>query len=656
MKNFLTIIAIMATMVAAGQTNTAKVNQTNGNSAIVKQKNGAKITATQNNTGGEFNTIVATQVGQNTAIVKQEGAAQEVIINQNGDDNLITEIRQGGANNTANVKQKGNRNDFGVRGYASDYNSQGNIGNNNTLTAKQIGSDNKIINMDQSGSDNTANFTQKGNFNKTEADQSGNTNNLTIKQTSTEAAGLFYRNNIKAIQYGNGNTLNVTQDGDKNTANINQGIRDYSNSLFSPADDNTATITQKGNENEIEKLEVTGANNRTDVYQEGDKNYFGDQYGLINGENNIVTVHQQGVENKTYRVKIDGQNSNEIRIRQVGNINAVNGNNSNGIIDVRGDNNKLDVTQYSDNNTVDQVWLKGDYNNVTFKQVGNENKISGDNVNDWSSEIKGNDNVITVEQVGNNNQIVNGVDVYGSDNVVSLKQDGDNNELKLVNTEIEGSPLFEENTVLVDQIGHENKMTANVRGQFNTIKLRLETNSSTATITQNGNSNKIYAFDQQSKAVFKGQELIIDQQGDENEVKMNTERAKVKVLQNGNDYAEVDNHGTANIFIDQQADHNFARIKGAGNGQANFVQKGGAENDIKLKFECDLGEDEVNITQDGTANTVKGVGNSFASFCGSDLNITQTGEANTANICGNGSISVTQAGNSNEASITQSAN
>ncbi|MCL3780789.1 hypothetical protein EMN47_10385 [Prolixibacteraceae bacterium JC049] len=710
MKKLFTIMLAMGTMVAFGQTNSATLSQTDGNNANVTQKNGATITATQNNTGGVANELMAKQYGTNKAKVHQNGTEQSVnlmqngadnnimnlnqingtqnkfVVTQKGDANLVTTFNQKGDKNEATITQEGDRNKFGRVAGDPYNNNQHSL--SNKLTATQKGADNEMIYMDQYGTSNTATFTQTGDYNFNRADQSGNNNQMTLKQKSySGAAGN--KNEIRmAYQGGSSNVMTVSQDGDKNVVS---SVRQYStgnkatvtqkgnvntiNTLHQSGTNNTSTITQKGagqnhfgtflqtgtdnkatisqdgSSNKVDKLEVIGTNNTTDVNQKGNSNYFGDQYGIVRGVDNKVDVDQLGDGNNAARVYINGHNRNNVTIFQDGRDNEAATSNSSSIIDVRGSDNNLTIQQIGGANRVDQVWLYGSTNNVTFKQKGDMNKIKGMTAGDYSSKIDGDRNQVYAEQTGDENIVVNGVDVLGSDNVVTLKQLGNKNEFELT-----GSP-FEKNTVLVDQDGHENEMKTFVNGELNVLKLQIKSDNSEATVTQAGNENKVYAFNQTSKAVFEGQKLTIDQQGNLNEIKMNTKRSEVTVLQDGNDYAEVDNSGSANIFIDQQADFNFAKLKGNGNGQLKFTQKNGAQNRIGLVFNSDLATDEVNITQDGSGNEVKGLGtNEFGLFTGSSLSITQTGQDNDAMINGNGTISLTQTGNSNVASITQSAN
>ncbi|MGZ2369303.1 hypothetical protein ACXR6G_05925 [Ancylomarina sp. YFZ004] len=709
MKKILTIIVAMGAMVAYGQTNnSATVSQTNGNKATIVQKGGATIDATQlTNVGnGHINTIVANQFGVNNAIVNQEGKNQLVDLRQKGDGNNIMSLNQKyghskiitvkqvgnnntilpfsqfGQGNTATIIQRGNDNILGkVEDHDSRSNDQSHSNNNNNNNGHSDGSI-----LHQSGKTNTSAITQDGNGNIIKKfHQSGQENTATITQrgdentvkkfhqSSESNTGAITQNGIantveKFHQSGKSNTAAITQRGDantvkdfrqtgqSNTAAITQkGTGDNLVKEFTQkGNSNDVTVIQDGYMNEIDKIYVEGHENTMDVKQQGNSNYFGDQYSRVIGSKNTIKVNQKGDYNNVARIDINNQNDNTVKIYQDGTGNqAATGNNSSSIIDVRGTNNSLLIKQIGASNDIDQVWLFGNDNDVTFKQNGDDNKIKGDGLIDYSSHIEGNGNTVYAEQIGNGNTVTNGVDVLGSNNTVSLKQDGNGNVFQLT-----GSP-FENNEVLVDQLGDRNVMTTVVNGASNILKLKVESSDSETTVTQNGDENKVYAFDG-TKAIFQGENLTIDQQGDFNEIKMNTRRSEVTVNQNGNDYAEVDNSGTSNIIINQLADDNFVRLNGSGSGDVNFTQMNGSGNNINLTFNCndDLAKGDVDITQDGFDNMVTGLnGNTSGMFCGTNLSIDQFGNDNKAMINStNGSISLDQIGNSNVASITQSAN
>ncbi len=663
-----------------GATITTTQNNTGGvaNTIVAKQFGTNKAKVNQN---GTEQTVQLFQDGAGNDIMnlnQLNGALNKFDITQVGDFNLVTPFNQRGDKNEAKITQTGDRNKFGrVIGdpHGNNQNSFNN-GLGNKLTIDQTDSDNEMIFMDQEGTNNTATFTQRGDFNFNRADQSGVNNQMTLDQESYNGSASSKNRIDNVYQSGTSNVMTVSQVGDKNRVDqirqlnssnnvsvIQEGDMNTVKYLGQTGDSNTAVVTQKGSgenyvglftqkgngndatvkqdgyKNKIEKIYVEGAGNTTNVTQTGDRNFYGDEHGRVIGDDNIINVTQSGNNNNAARITIDGFDRNVVTISQIGSANeaastsqvTMGNNNSSSVIDVRGVDNNLSIEQIGGSNRVDQVWLYGSRNKVTFKQDGAMNKIKGVTAGDYSSKIDGDDNKVTAEQIGNENLVVNGVDVLGSDNIVTLKQDGNKNEF-----ELKGSP-FENNTVMVSQMGDDNVMTTIVRGASNMLKLNVETSNSKVNVTQEGDMNKVYGMTESTYATFEGQDLTLNQQGNSNEILMNSKAEKVDILQTGN--------------------NNFSRLNGTGLGMVKFVQEDGTLNNINLTFNSDLSTDNVDILQKGTNNMVKGLGNNqFGMFSGSNLMINQTGSDNQAMINANGTVSLTQTGNDNVASITQSAN
>lgn len=603
---------------------------------------------------------------------------QQAVVAQENNENKAS-VEQVNDHNIATVTQKGNATIF-VKQTANNASA---VDAENVVTADQSGNSNAVI--EQNGDNNTVNLHQQNNGNTLKKfEQVGSGNTAMIRQANKDGSS----NDIEQIKVeGNVNNVEITQtkvgEG-ANVANVTNGQKEPATLL--KGDENTLKVNQEGGSNTNYYTKVKGNANTVDVHQKGNGNSAG--YFLVTGSDNNVKISQEGTKQKFRK-------SNK---------------NNGDVIDVRGNFNKINVTQKGSDNEIEQIYTNGDRNTVDYSQSGVGNKIiSQPSSGDYQTNLKGNNNAVKIEQIGTNNLVNGGVDFNGNNNQFVAKQDGDLNQLKLSPNYEYGKdwPSTNNNKVFVEQVSSNNNTSLSITGNSNVASIRFENKTSepkTQSITQTGNHNIVaginadpnsvqldataisqatyngnnlsviqngdntleMAVNQGSVSVFQGEgnfaklqnsktgNISLSQLGTDNHAEINTAMGNTNVTQelSGND-AFITNSGAADITVRQATSSNTLNLTGKGNGKVNVTQKVGDLNNVNIDFTSSNGD--VDIIQNGSRNNIHGLegAGSSAQFSGSTLNITQDGTSNVGYINANGYVSLSQIGNSNSAKITQ---
>lgn len=332
------------------------------------------------NAGNDFNTISVTQEGENTSDVLINDPAtagpatasfNSVTVEQNGGEGSANaaSVKIEGGDNTTFQDQDGFGNNAEI-GISRTYGTQGNdTGNDHT----QI----------QTGDNNQARARAFNGPNDGLQEQIGNANTSDLLQTQ-----------------GGDNTATLRQLGNNNDVDVEQF-----------KDDNEAQVTQNGDANITSVTQLVG-DQRFVQRGFGDGNIISSTQGVGTGNNavlemggdaNVVTVNQAGSDNQLF-FDFQGTNSNRVSSNVVG------------------------LDQVGDNNTISGDFASGSTSNtVSVMQQGNDNDVtSGSMFAQDGVFINGNTNTMTIDQLGNGNSSINSM--VGNDNVGDINQNGTGNE------------------------------------------------------------------------------------------------------------------------------------------------------------------------------------------------------------------------------------
>jgi len=356
--------------------------------------------------------------------------------------------------------------------------SAGNPPNGNTLTIEQSGSYNAVGLVTVPGRNSGFFQLQQGLDSR---------NSATVTQSS-DSNTIGWISQVAGFGSTTGNTLTSTQKGgDGNIINsISQDRTDNGDGHVA----HTASITQNGTDNFIDRVLQTGSGNDATLAIEGDNNGGGALTGLaIVGAENSSAI-QQGTSNQL-GFAITGGSDNQFGFRQNGTGNEALG------LAILGNFNELGVDQSGTTNTVSLATINGNDNVIGFMQNGTSNVASATvagsgNNNEFGIAQTGTTNDATVNITGSDNGArstfglfgvaasvggTNGlVEQYGMSNIALLNITGDNNAFALA----QGSAVAD---------GDNNSITGTVNGNNNAAAVSQSGSNNIAVFAQTGNGN-----------------------------------------------------------------------------------------------------------------------------------------------------------------------
>jgi hypothetical protein len=393
---------------------------------------------------------------------------------------------------------------------------------------------------------------------------------------------------------------------------------------------NTAQVTQQGT-NDTSNVTQSGTNNYAEYSVYGDDNFF------MGEQDN--SMKEEGAGND---MKVDQANW----------------------FDVSNYGNRVRAIQEGAGNDLDAI-LKGDENNITFKQEGRSNVIRGPGgapVSTFTEDpfkYNGDRSMIHVEQIGFQNVVVG--DIQGSNQVVDIYQesatDVDDNYSEVMIRGSLGSPSTQ--TVDVDQVG-QNESDIDIWGDGNSVTHdqyggddagdpEKGTNVATTEIHGDGNTSWIEQEGLRNEATHMignsdvtGNEARTIQDGRDNV-------AEVEQLSNDNYARQVQdawNGISGTLDDDQEAEMNESYITqqgGVGNSAETYQFGDGNYVDIMQD-----GANNTAITDQGIWDQERPAATGFMSTHSDNnmIDIDQTGFGHTAEVI--------QIGSSNSSTISQS--
>lgn len=349
---------------------------------------------------------VSQQGDDNSALVDQEGSNHEAIIDQDtwgeghtaevdqhsGTDNF-TNILQDQRNAEAYVEQAGSNNESRLKQSGPNLAEINQAGNNNILgqyddlsknafqkNGTSFADDKNWLDLDQLGDGNTAGVWQEHHGEVT-ISQEGDNNDSRAYQSGTRAESL---NSSSTSMTGNDNSTDTYQDGEGNSASINIGP--YLSDL------NTIEMDQNGDDNDASFSVQMGDGNDISIDQDGSSNYS--EYSVKYGDDNTITADVDGTSNRT-RFSIDTEwggmsSGNTLSVTKSGDSNYLSGS-------IEGDNNSVTVLQDGNGNSVGTSWytkdgvdITGDSNTVDISQTSDNNSAY--------TSMTGNSNTATITQ------------------------------------------------------------------------------------------------------------------------------------------------------------------------------------------------------------------------------------------------------------------
>jgi len=358
--------------------------------------------------GGSPNQLYVQQVGddnnigtsedpftQTTATGSNIAGDEDNPITQKGNNNSLMGSQTAYEGNTLYSSQEGDENSIELSqtsSYGSNYadiKQITEVASNNSLTASQKAEGSNELYSYQKGDGNSIELTQEGKIapsagsNYADLTQIGNGNTMNIKQYSDDS------NYAEAYQEGDGNSLTALQEaegpnglysyqeGDGNSINLTQG-QQTENSYVS----NYANLEQIGDENTM----------NIEQYSDG-SNYAGGWWGYLIqwGNKNSLTALQIGTDyNWLYSFQVGNENS--IELTQKGQNGDCASSNYADLGQI-GDENTMNIEQYSDGSNYAEAYQEGDGNSLTALQIGTD-------YNDLYSYQVSDGNSINLEQMG----------------------------------------------------------------------------------------------------------------------------------------------------------------------------------------------------------------------------------------------------------------
>lgn len=350
------------------------------------------LTQTSNN-----NVVHGTVTNGSAIHAIQRGTDQRLDVQmEEGTANRVVTIQGGGNGNRIAVRQRGGGSNQVVVG--NDLNadvtqlSGGQMGNNNSITIDQDGSDHTAWVTEQRGDDNEiglkqsthsnfAQFQQIGDDNKITATQDGSNNRADVSQTA-----LSGKNNIALKQSGQGEEVELIQESGNNLILLQQA---------GEASSFRATQLNEGNR-------IVGANDRDFATQRGNRldaeilqkgsaaNTLHFEQSQTSGAKTVARITQADGATATFRQKGSGSKA------------ILNQNGKNTItLDQQGDNLQVALTQDGTGNEIELV-QRTSGSKFEASQAGQ------DNVLHWNEQGAGLANNIQtkISQSGNSNSIV----------------------------------------------------------------------------------------------------------------------------------------------------------------------------------------------------------------------------------------------------------
>lgn len=435
-------IALMASA-AIADNNAAFLSQTGGaNSALIDQSMGSDNTAGRSmlanesvSQDGDDNMLVIEQsgdgnyAGANAALtqgqVRQEGGLNDLELTQSGDGNRAVIVRQttGAAasltpglsgTNTASLVQSSDNNL--VSNLSQTYSDEAGA-TPNTMSVTQSGGGTNQINLAlQNGRSNQMQIEQDSTNNRINtARQVGRLNTMDVMMQGTDngrgslsgfaaASGAM---NASLLQIGTGNDMvldiygrptipvpdanqfGITQIGNYNTVNAIE-LRSKRANLG---------IYQNGNSNEVQLAAIEGNDNNVGIIQLADDNFADVAIVGGNSTGNSFMIDQNGMSNEA-SVTIDGNNNGDGRVfgdplsGQALFAASFSPNWERGVLRQIGNDNVASLTQYGSGNTFGTL-QDGALNSISGMQDGVDNQVAVLQL--------GNGNSTTYSQVGTGN-------------------------------------------------------------------------------------------------------------------------------------------------------------------------------------------------------------------------------------------------------------
>ncbi|PAU95294.1 hypothetical protein CK503_03615 [Aliifodinibius salipaludis] len=221
----------------------------------------------------------------NSASIDQEyqaangvSAMNEAVVNQAGDQNDVALLDQYGAGNLYDVEQIGDGN------LVKQHAEQGKHGpsTNGLIDVDQIGNNNTVHDVDQSGQSNQAYITQEGvgNFVDIEGQRSTGAagNIIDILQTDDGDHAVGTGTGTGAYQDGVNNTMDIVQNGwgqSAGTQSVQSGGvpgQEGGQGLVQLGDGNELMIDQSGSSNIVRSVLQDGSSNMADIMQSSSGN------------------------------------------------------------------------------------------------------------------------------------------------------------------------------------------------------------------------------------------------------------------------------------------------------------------------------------------------------------------------------------------------
>ena len=288
-------------------------------------------------------------------------------------DNEVYFTQSGGSPNQLYVQQVGDDNNIGTsedpftQTTATGSNIAGDEdnpitqkGNNNSLMGSQTAYEGNTLYSSQEGDENSIELSQTSSYGSNYADikqitEVASNNSLTASQKAEGSNELY------SYQKGDGNSIELTQEG----------------KIAPSAGSNYADLTQIGNGNTMNIKQYSDDSNYAEAYQEGDGNSL-TALQEAEGPNGLYS-YQEGDGNSINLTQ--GQQTENSYVSNYANLEQI------------GDENTMNIEQYSDGSNYAEAYQEGDGNSLTALQIGTD-------YNDLYSYQVGDGNSINLEQMG----------------------------------------------------------------------------------------------------------------------------------------------------------------------------------------------------------------------------------------------------------------
>ena len=454
-------------------------------------------------------------------------------------------------------------------------------------------------------------------------------NTATIVQTSAESLDGY--NGARITQEGEFNQATVYQDSDSSV-----GIAE----AF--GNDNTHYIQQTG-VGAQSQMTATGDSNSMTVMQHETGGFITHRaVSDVTGDNNTVEITQDQNGQWGYAREVAGSD-NTIVIEQVGD------NWNEAYVDrLQGDNNSVEISQDGYYNIASVKDMVSSDSSISITQTGDRQRLNVDN-------LTGDGNVLDIEQHGGGTtgNSLNAEDMAGGDNTIVAVQDGAANSITLAANDEGGNTYqnFQEgdnNESVMESVGTGNDFWVEQVGDSNIAYVGAAGDDNNGAIDQYGNGNEA------AIAEFSGSGNTMDilQDGDDN--------VAVIEMSNGAEATVSDNN---DLMMTQEGSMNDMLLTVGfvldSSGNAVEMSQAGDDNSMDISLE---GEDNVlNFSQEGSFNMIGGLseGDSDSFLVAGYEKTVEINQVGMGNVVGGSllgigsSVSITQVGDYNTASVTQ---